>query len=77
MIGLINEISEKITFLARHYHDSFFIFDPAKMHRLVNDMKIEVAKKDDTSIPGLIIAGIIADYVHICHFGEDHFEKSL
>lgn len=70
MTGLINEISEKITLFSRHYHDSFFILDSAKMYRLAKDMKIEVAEKDDTSIAGLIIAGIIADYIPICCFND-------
>ena len=75
MTGLINEISEKNTLFARHYQGSLSIFDSAKMYRLANDMKIEVAKKDDAYIAGLIIAGIIADYLPICYF-NDFFGKN-
>jgi len=70
MTGPMHEISEKITLCSRHYHDSFIIFDPAKMYRFAKDMKIEVAEKDDTFIAGLIIAGIIADYVPTCYCND-------
>lgn len=67
LTGLIHGISEKITLCPRHSQDSFFIFDAAKMYRFARDMKIDVAEKDDSLIAGLIIAGIIADYVPTCH----------